>query len=219
MWAKLVGLLLLRRLLRSCSHDFNIPEFLLNSKDAIFAVVGALQATTDGLNNLSGMLENKLYKEVTKSVSSLNPTHQIDLELESINNMYLVGVSTITGKAESGDEHVINFLGQKIITSQSQMQILFDSSDGKFRMENARALGTEAKKANMEFVITISFSTKEKYCLTNNLGQAVEGTHDQMRVAHHLWKFGSKVNWDALDKEEYPFQWVVYDINNYIENM
>ena len=212
---KLVGLFLLRRVVRNWDGSkFDTSSFLNGAKDAIL-LVGRLLFSNER-NKLEGILQPKLFKAVETSYSSLPEGSQGKLEIESIQRLQLTGVRSVFGIASPDDEHLVSWLGQKIITSKTKMESMFISySNGRVTFRVAKELGEEATHARMEFLLAVSFLAKERYTLVDKDGDVLDGVEGKIRSSHHQWIFGSTVDWD---NDIYPFQWRIYDINNYLSN-
>ena len=212
---RIAGLFLLRRVVRNWDESrFDTSSFLNGAKDAIL-LVGRLLFSNER-NELEGILQPKLFKAVETSFSSLPQDSQGILEIESIQRLELTGVRSVFGTASPGDEHVVSWLGQKIITSKSKMESLSISySNGRMTFKVAKELGEEATQARMEFLLAVSFLAKERYRLVDKDGSILDGAEGKVRSSHHQWIFGSTVDWN---NDVYPFQWRIYDINNYLSN-
>ena len=209
---KLAGLHLLKRVVRNLTGTEFVPgEFLEGAKDAIHHIAKLL-SSPDQHEKLKGLLHPDLYKPMISSLTSLPESSQMYIDIESIKNLKVTGVNSIVGSASPDDKHTISWLGQKIITSQSKLENLMETN-GRFTIEAAKTIGKEATLAKMEFLLLVSFNTKEKFVVVDKNNETLQGSN-QFRDAYHLWKFGSEIYWD----NEYPLQWTIYDINQYLSN-
>lgn len=205
---RLAGLFLLKRIIKASGYKFNTTEFLSGVKDAITSFSKLI--FSDNWNVLKDIVHPDLYTPLSASLSSLSLKPH--LQLETIRNLSLIGVRSIVGVAPPDDRHVISYMGQTLITSQSKMESLM-YSNGKVTVHSAKEIGEQATAANMEFVMTVSFNTRERYYVTDTEGTVVGGAN-KIRSSTHQWTFGSVVNWDS----EYPLEWKIYNINNYLCN-
>lgn len=211
-WNRFAGLFLLRRVATMHGYSFQISDFLLGVKDAIYALADIIaeQARQDQLQNV---LDSALCASMQRSLDSLPPNAHIHLDIESLRNLHLVGVNAVIGSAEEGDRHEIHWLGQKVVTSHSRMESLMESGS-KFSLSDARKIGSEATSSRLEFQLRVSFRSKEKFAVLDDGGAVVMGSN-QFRDCFHVWKFSSLVAWEA---ESYPFNWSILDINNFMES-
>ena len=211
-WNRLAGIHLIKKVVSNVTGVvFKTTDFLDGVKDAILHFAEAIKSSNN--NELKETLHPDLYDVITASLNSIPLNSHTHLDIESIQNLRLTAANSIVGTADQGDEHTISWLGQKIITSQSKMETLLSSERSKFTIEIAREIGKEAGLSRMEFILSVAFSTKEKYAILDEDGGVIEGSN-QFIKSHHLWKFGSHVYWD----DEYPLEWQIYDINNYLHN-
>lgn len=212
-WNRFAGLFLLRRVARMNGHGFHVSDFLLGVKDAIYALADIVADRARSEDQLQDVLGASLCAAVRRSLDSLPPGAHIHLDVESLRNLHLVAVNAAMGSAEEGDRHVITWLGQKVITSQSKLESLVnDSSGSKFSLSEARKIGMDATSTRLEFQLGVSFRTKEKFVVLDSSGAVVMGAN-QFRDCFHVWKFSTLVDWDT---EDYPFKWSVSDINNFV---
>ena len=192
---------------------FDRREFLDGAKEAILSVTELL--FSNERSKLDQLLQPKLFKAVNSSLSSLPPDSRGQLEIESISGLKLAKVMLVTGTAPPDDEYVVLLLGQKIVTLKSKMEG-FKPPDFSKGLQIASQLGSEmaleAFRNRVEFFLTVSFLTKEKYILLDKDEVALEGGN-KTRFGYHQWIFSSTVHWD---NEDYPFSWRIYDINNYL---
>ena len=212
---RLVGYFLLSKIIRKWGYVFDRREFLDGAKEAILSVTELL--FSNERSKLDQLLQPKLFKAVNSSLSSLPPDSRGQLEIESISGLKLAKVMSVMGTAPPDDEHVVLWLGQKIVTPKSKMEE-FRSPDSSKGLQITFKLGSEitleAVNNRMEFFLTVSFLTKEKYMLLDKDEVVLEGTN-KTRSGYHQWIFSSTVDWD---NEDYPFSWRIYDINNYLSN-
>ena len=211
-WNRLAGLFLLRRVSNMLGHSFSTSDFLIGVKEAIY-VMADVMADQERHDQLDHLLDLSLCSVVRNSLNLLPQNARIHLDIESVRNLQLGTVNATVGLADSGDEHVIAWLGQKVITSQSKLQSLMEQ-DAKFTFQRAREIGLEASYSRLEFQLGVHFSTKEKFAVLDEAGRVVKGSN-QFKDCFHFWKFGSQVSWDS---DEYPFQWTILDINNYMQS-
>ena len=209
---RMSGLFIVKRVANILSHLFSVSEFLLGVREAVYMFADVI-ASQERHDELEHILEPNLCSSVRQTLSLLPENAHIHLDIESIRNLQLVAVNAIIGSADPGDEHVIAYLGHKVITSQMRMQSLIDQ-DTKFTFNSARAIGKEATVSRLEFQLGVSFSTKEKFAVLDESGTVVKGSN-QFKDCFHYWKFNSLVPWET---EEYPFRWTVMDINNFLHS-
>lgn len=211
LWNKWAGLFLLRRVIKQrTGQPFAMSEFFFGVKEAILAFTNALKQT-EQRSNLGSFLHPSLHSAVEESLAKLPEGAQIQLDVENIRNMQLTSANSIVGTAPPGDEHVIAWIGQKIISSKSKLGDVMKPEEGNFTFEKARELGREAAYNRLEFQLTVSFVTRERFLVLDKVGHIVAGFREH-QDSHHLWKFASVLDWDS----DYPFQWKVIDINNYV---
>ena len=117
-WNRQAGLFLLRRVANMLGEQFSVSDFLLGVKDAVYVLADTI-AHQSKHEQLRRLLEPTLYSAVEESLTSLPTNAHIHLDIESIRNLQLVRVNGIIGTADPGDEHVIGWLGQKVITSEA----------------------------------------------------------------------------------------------------
>lgn len=210
---KLLGLFLLRRVANMHSCHFSRSDFLLGVKDAVYFLseVIASRAKHDQLELL---LQPELHREMADSLGALPENAHIHLDIESIRHLQLVSANAIIGAAEPQDEHVITWMGQKVIASRSKLGTLMEE-DSKLTLNRARQIGAEATYTRLEFQLGVSFNTVEKFAVIDEAGKVVQGSN-QFRECFHYWKFSSLVPWET---DEYPFQWTIADMNDYLHNV
>ena len=209
-WNRAAGLHLLQRVVKNLTGaDFSTKDFLAGVEDSIAFYVQAL--TERNVEQLQSVMYPKLYHKVCQALSTLPASSQLLINIESIRQMKLRGVNSVVGSAESDDKHTISWLGQRVITSQRRLEDMLDSRKGGFNFELAREIGKEASMSKMEFLMSVTFSTKEKFAILDEDGTLLEGSN-KFRDGFHLWRFGSDVLWDS----NYPFEWKLLDINNHL---
>lgn len=212
-WNKWAGLFLLRRVIKQrTSQPLVMSEFFVGVREALFALTSALKQT-EQRSNLRNFLHPSLFSAIEESLLKLPEGAQIKLDVENVRNMQLVAVNSVVGTAPPGDEHVIAWIGQKIISSKSKLDDIMKSEDGKFTLEKARELGREAAYNRLEFQLTVSFVTRESFAVLDKVDQILVGSREPQN-SHHVWKFASVLDWDS----DYPFQWTVMDINNFLSH-
>ena len=206
-----LGLFLLRNIASSHGYSFSVSEFLEGAREAVFALSGIL-STPDRQNSLATILHPRLCEQIRTSLERLPSGSRMHLDIESIRHMQLSCVNSVIGATEPGDEHMFNWLGQKVIASQSELKAMHDIG-AKFTFQSGRELAMDAASTHMEFQLGVSFKTKEKFAVLDSSGEIVAGSN-QFRDCFHLWKFSSDVEWEA--DIDYPFSWTILDINNYL---
>lgn len=184
------------------------PEFLQGVRNAVFHMVDCL-SSPDQHDQLKTFLHPNLCSAVRDSLESLPPSSFVQVEVASLKHIKLEAVNSVAGMASPDDQHVISWLGQKLITSRKKLKEL--SRQG-FTAGVAREIGLMAAQMKFEFELTVSFTTRERFAvIEDGTGRVVQGS-DKYRDAFHVWKFGSVVNWE----EDYPLQWMIYDINQFL---
>ena len=210
-WNKWAGLFLLRRVIKQrTGQPFIMSEFFVGIKEAILALANALRQT-EQRSNLTSFLHPSLLSAIEESLAKLPEGVQVQLDVENVRNMQLTAVNSVVGSAPPGDEHVIAWIGQKILSSKSKLDDAIKSDDGRFTLEKARELGREAAYNRLEFQLTVSFVTRERFAVLDKVGHLLSGSQLPQN-SYHLWKFASVLDWDS----DYPFQWTVTDINNFL---
>ncbi len=207
---RLVGLFLLKRFTNLHGYKFSVSDFLDGAKDAVYSLAEVI-ANQEAHAHLEHFLGRRLCSALRQSLSALPENAHVHLDIESIRNVHLSSVNATVGDADPGDDHVISWLGQRVIASQSRLQNLIDE-DSRFTFERARELGREATLSRMEFQLGVSFGTKEKFAVLGEDGHVVMGSN-QFRNCFHLWTFSSLVSWEM----DYPFQWSIVDINDFVK--
>lgn len=205
-----LGLFFLRRIANTHGYTFKVSEFLQGAKEAVFAVAGAL-SSPERRSILQSVLSPHLYTTVRQSLESLPDGSRMHLDVESIRHVQLSCVNSVVGATEPGDEHPLEWLGQRVIASKSELQAL-ERADTKITFRTAREIGMAAAGTHMEFQLGVSFKTKEKFAVLDSGGQLVEGSN-QFKDGYHLWRFGSNVSWEG---DDYPFSWTILDINDHL---
>lgn len=206
-----LGLFLLRNIASSHGYSFSVSDFLEGVKEAVFSLARIL-STPERQDALPTVLHPRLCESIKSSLDALPSGSRMHLDVESIRHMQLSCVNSVIGATEPGDEHTFTWLGQRVVTSQSELQAMNDIG-AKFTFQSGRELAMEAAHTHMEFQVGVSFKTKEKFAVLDNSGEIVAGSN-QFRDCYHLWKFTSSVEWET--DIDYPFSWTVLDINNYL---
>ena len=209
-WNKLVGKFLVRRIMKNLGFDFSVGEFLDGTKYAVHELASMI-ASSERHEEIAHVTSADLYQAIHSSLCLLPPSCLIHLDVESVRNMEMVGFNTVAGKAESGDQHVISGLGQKVVTSQSRMQDISESLS-TFTTHQARDIALEASMARLEFRLSVAFQTREKFAVLDSASGVVIQGSNQFVPCSHLWVFGSLVDRDA----DYPLKWTIIDINNFL---
>ena len=207
---RLIGLFFLKRIANTHGYKFEVSEFLQGAKEAVFTVAEAL-SSPERRNILQSVLSPHLYTAVRQSLENLPSGSRMHLDVESIRHIQLRCVNSVVGATEPGDEHPLEWLGQRVIASKSELQAL-ERADTKITFQTAREIGMTAAGIHMEFQLGVSFKTKEKFAVLDSGGQVVEGSN-QFKDGYHLWRFGSTVSWEG---DDYPFSWTILDINNHL---
>ena len=209
---RLVGTFILQSVVRGTNTDFRVSSFLTGVKDAIYCVVERLSSPSRELQySLETVLDRELYEAVKSSLDSVADC-RVHLDIESIRQLQLAAINSVIGAVSDRDRHQIGWLGHTIITRQSEMERLFERS-GKITMKTAREAAETVMLSHMEFGLTVTFQTKEKFAVMDKEGRIILGSN-KFRNAYHVWRFHSHVDWDA----DYPFQWQVADINCFLQN-
>ena len=207
---RLIGLLLLRRIARSCGYTFTVSDFLHGAKEAVFSVAQTL-SSPGSRDSLRGVLSPALYAGVSRALECLPGGARMHLDVESIRHVQLSCARSVVGATSPGDEHTLEWLGQRVVASKTELQAMHET-DPKYTYRLAREIGVNAAQTHMEFELGVSFRTKEKFAVLDVNGKVLEGSN-QFRDGYHLWRFGSDVVWD---REDYPYSWRVTDINDYL---
>ena len=205
---RLAGQFLLQRRLKQFRSAFLKTDFLLGVSDAFGAFTYALNERR--YHDLEAMLSPTLYKSIDVSLHNLPLGATINVDASAIKGQTVCSVSAIFGDATPDDEHTIEWLGQKMITSKSEMMKLIEG-DSRFTFKNARALGIEATLDRLEFVLGVSFFTRTCYKVVNNTGHLIQG-HNHYVDDFHYWEFSSLIHYDR----EYPLEWIISNINNFL---
>ena len=207
------GIYLLKSVTKTIGTDFKTSSFLIGVKDAIYCVSDLLGSPNRELQcSLEAILDRELYQAVRSSLDSVADC-RVHLDVESIRQLQLVTVNSIAGAAvPDRDQHEICWLGQTVVTSQAEMERVFEDS-GKITVKTAREVAESAMLSHMEFGLTVTFLTKEKFAIMDREGRIIQGSN-KFQNAYHAWRFRSRVNWDG----DYPFQWEVADINCFLMN-
>lgn len=208
-----VGIFLLRRIAGSHGCSFSVSDFLQGVKEAVFSLADIL-STPERQDSLHTILSPRLYERVRSSLDSLPSGSRMHLDVESIRHLQLCCVNSVIGATEPGDEHLFEWLGQRVVASRSELRAM-DEIDAKFTFQSGRELALEAASTHMEFQLGASFRTKEKFAILDSTGEVVAGSN-QFQDCYHMWRFSSDVPWNA--DIDYPFSWRILDINDYLTN-
>lgn len=209
-WNRMVGKFLVRRIMKNLGFDFSVAEFFNGTRHAMHELASMI-ATRERHEEISHVTSAELYQAIHSSLALLPDSCHIHLDVESVRNMEMVGFNTTAGQAESGDRHVISGLGQKVVTSQSRMQDISENLR-TFTTHQARDIALEASMARLEFCLSVSFQTREKFAVLDGASGAVIQGSNQFVSCSHLWVLGSLVDRDA----DYPLRWTILDINNFL---
>ena len=207
---RLAGQFLLHRGSKLLGSEFSTTEFLLGVGDAVKGYASVLNERR--YQDLETMFSPSLYKAIDSSLHRLPVETELIIDVTAIKGQTLCSVNTTIGDANPGDEHAIKWLGQTVLTSKSRMMEIFEG-ESRFTYRDAHALGTEATLSRLKFVLGVSFLTRACFKVVDSTGQILQG-HDQYIDEFHYWKFTSLVDYDR----EYPFEWIVVDINNFMHN-
>lgn len=205
---RLAGQFLLHRRLKQLGSAFSMADFLLGVSDAVQAFTYALSERR--YHDLEAMLSPSLYKFIDVSLHNLPVGATVNMDTSVIKGQTICSVNAIFGDATLDDEHSVEWLGQKVVTSKSEMMKLIEG-DSRFTFKNARALGIEATLNRLEFVLGVSFFTRTCFKVESNTGQLIQG-HDHYVDDFHYWEFSSLVHCDR----EYPLEWIITNINNFL---
>lgn len=208
----MVGKFLVRRIMKNLGFDFSVGEFLNGTKHAVHELASMI-ASSERHEEISHVTSEDLFQAIQSSLRLLPPSCHIHLDVESVRNMEMVGFNIVAGQAESGDQHVISGLGQKVVTSQSRMQDISERLSS-FTTHQARDIALEASMARLEFRLSVTFQTREKFAVLDNASGAVIQGSNQFVPCSHLWVLGSLVDRDA----DYPLKWTIIDINNFLQS-
>ena len=206
---RLAGQFLIYRGSKRWGSGFSTTDFLLGVADAVKAFTKVLNEK-DRYHDLKTMLSPSLYNSIKASLDNLPEGAVIDMDVSAIKGQTLCSVNAIFGDVNPDDEHSIEWLGQKVLTSKSRMMQIIEG-DSSFTFRNARVLGAEATLNRLEFILGVSFFTRTWFKIVGDTGQTLQG-HDQYVDEFHFWKFSSLVDRD----KEYPFEWIITDINNFL---
>ena len=188
-------------------QQFSVSDFLLGARDSVYTLADVI-AYQENHEQLHQLLQPVLCSAMENSLGNLPQNAHVHLDIESIRGLQLTGVNAVVGTADPGDEHVMAWLGHKVITSEAKLQKLAD----QFTFDSAKEIGQKAMATRLEFLLGVTFNTKEKFAVLDEGGQLVEGSN-QFRDSFHFWRFSSLVEWGT---DGYPFQWSIVDINNYV---
>ena len=204
LFSKIAGFSMLNRLLVNNGHQqIRSSELLEGANQCVHHMADVLSSSSMH-SELEHLLHPNLYSAVWAALQAMPQPHQLLVHLLSLNELSLLAVNCTFGNAAPDDRHVISFLGQKLITSQKQLDATYSSmSSSKFTMNNAKELGLEAAVKNIDISFTVSFRRKER---------VVIDTLDEVYTACHVWKFWSVFKSD----NDYPLQWTIYDINHFL---
>ena len=205
---RLAGQFLLHYRLKRLRSAFSMADFLLGVSEAVGAFTCAL--SENRYHDLEAMLSPSLYKSIDISLRTLPLGATIDMDTSVIKGQTVCSVRAIFGDATPDDEHSIEWLGQKVVTSKSEMRKLVEG-DSRFTFKNARALGTEATLNRLEFILGVSFFTRTCFKVVSNTGKLIQG-HNHCVDGFHYWEFSSLVHYDR----EYPLEWIITNINNFL---
>ena len=208
-WNKTVGLHLLKGITQGISGtEFKVKDFLEGVELSIKCYVQALKDRNYEV--LQEIMHTRLYHKVFNSLSLLPSSFQMLIDVESIRHLKLKGIHLQLGKAKPGDEHKLTYFGQTVVISKKKLEEI--GVDG-FDWNVAKEIGDELMKEQSKFLLSVTFSTKEKFAILDDNGRLMEGSNKFIN-GHHIWKYRSTVMWD----NDYPFEWQLYDINKYIHS-
>ena len=212
----ILGKVLLGATLRAHSNKkqrWSENEFLAGVKHAVNEFANIL-SNPQRHDELDYITSEELCKCVKHSLSQLDTHWKLNFDLHEIKKLRVVIISTIAGSAPEGQEHVIYKWGHKVITHQETMDAIAKEMDKSgFTLQHLRNVGKHAVNQKLEFQISVDFKTSETFWITNKDGAIVEGSQHDLVKCDHRWVFGSTVN----ESNEYPFSWVITDINNFIK--
>ena len=209
----MAGRFVIKSIMKAFGSRFSVGEFLEGAKYAVNEVSHML-IDKDRHDDLSSVMSPELFKDVKEALDSLPPSCHIHLDIESIRQLESVSFCCIAGEARPGDKHVIAGLGQMIVTSQSRM--LDVSKDIKsFTTKDAREIALEAGMSRLEFQLGVGFKTKEKFAVIDDESGSLLAGSNKFIDCSHCWLFSSLVQ--RTSSEEYPLNWTIVDINNYLD--
>ena len=210
LWPRLAGLYLLKQFVA-----FSRSEFLSGVRDAVHTIASVISDKARH-SELEHLVTNRLYNSMRTSLEGLPCDASIHLDIESLRRLQLCTIHGVVGEACHGDLFAVRIFGQKMLLSESQLQ---SYSEALFRgsREDRKAVEDAMSTLKTEFAVGVSFTTVEKFVVFGGDGKVLEGSN-QFRTCHHFWKFSSLVNFEAEEKGEYPLNWTVSDINNYLDS-
>ena len=211
LWHRIAGQFLLHRGSQRLGTFFSTSDFLLGVSDAVKAYGEAINQTS--YQDLEAMLSPPLYKIINSSLCNLSEGSEVDMAVTAVKGQALCSVSAVFGHASQDDEHSIEWLGQKLVTSKSRMMEILEGNSN-FTFKNARSLGAEATMNRLEFILGVSFFTRTYFKVVDSSGQILQGNNEFVDD-YHYWKFSSQVAYE----EEYPYKWIIADINNFMHNI
>jgi len=209
----ILGKVLLGATLRAHTQKWSEKEFLAGVKHAVneFASILSNPQRHDELDYITS---EELCTCVKHSLSQLDTQWKLSLNLQEIKQLRVVFISTVAGSAPEGQEHVIYKWGHKVITHQDTMDAIAKEMDKSgFTLQHLLNVGERAANQKLEFQISVDFKTSEMFWIMNENGAIIEGSKNDLMKCNHRWVFGSMVN----ESNDYPFSWVINDINNFIK--
>ena len=212
----ILGQILINATLRAHSNGkyrWSEKEFLGGVKHAVSEFVSIL-GSPDRHDELQGITSEELCTCVKRSLDQLDSRWELGLHVHEIKKLKVAIIRTVAGTAPEGQEHVIYKWGHKVVTDQETMDVIAKEMEKSgFTLQHLQNVGKLAVNQKLEFQVCVAFKTSETFWIANQDGAIVEGSKDYPVKCDHRWVFGSTVN----ESDDYPFSWVITDINNFIK--
>jgi len=134
---RLVGMFLLRRVLKQAKVPFNLKDFTLGVKEAVKVVSDCVQSKDqEKLQSLLGAALHRQYKSTFIELKS----EKKDIYL-AFKGIQIAGARFIFGHTEPGDEYILNAFGQKIVLSKNEMDDFEEEKSGNISMMEGLSFG------------------------------------------------------------------------------
>ncbi|XP_032241766.2 uncharacterized protein LOC5516149 isoform X2 [Nematostella vectensis] len=187
---RLVGGLSLARSLRKVPDgNLDVKEFLYSAKDCILLCT-RLMATLDCENKLENLLSKALYRNTQRALDQLK-----------------------TSSSDNGD--------LRMHLEVEKIRNLSIAGIASFSMQHCRDIARAAFDEGFRFQIDVKFMTRERFfiCrrLPNGLDDVLDGTKETVSCVH-LWRFESQFDWQNYSQGIYPLDWVISDIDRFIQH-
>ena len=193
-------------------HKWSEKEFLVGAKHAVNEFASIL-GSPNRHDELEDITSEELCTCIKASLEKLKSGCELGLHLHDIKKLKVAIIRTVAGAAPLGQEHVIYKWGHKVITHQETMDTIAKEMDKSgFTLQHLQNVGKHAVSQKLEFQICVDFKTSETYWLTNQDGAIIEGSKEHPVKCNHRWVFSS-----TLNDSDYPFSWIITDINNFIK--